>query len=442
MAATTVPAPFATALSRGVRLASPEPAWLAGLRRRATEQFAGLGLPTRRQEAWRFTSLAPVSEHEFAPLGREDGEIPGEVLHHLEFAGSDRLVLINGEVAPELSAVAPLPEGVVLAGLRQVLEARPELLEPWLGGVAAVDAHAFAALNTALFADGAVLLVPPGTVLERPVHLLHVAARTPAPGLSLPRCLVVVGENAQATVVETYAGAEGVYLTAPVTEVVLGAAAVLRHVREQREGRGGLHLALQQARQSRGSTFESTALSIGARLARLDLVHELAEEGATAVLNGLYLGEDDQHTDTHMRVEHAAPHCESHELYKGVLDGRSSAVFNGLIHVHPGAQKTNAKQSNRNLLLSRTAQANSNPQLEIFADDVKCTHGSTVGQLDENAIFYLRSRGIGEAAARSILTYAFAAEVVEGIRVDAVRSELQELLFNRLPQGEIVRQAV
>ena len=283
-----------------------------------------------------------------------------------------------------------------------------------------------------------------GVIVPGPIHLLFLASETDEgqeATVSFPRNLIVAGETSQVTVVETYAGT-GAYFTCAVTELVAGPGAVVDHCKVQRESREAFHIATFQILAERDSAPSSHSISIGGGLVRNDINAVLNGEGVDCILNGLYLAEGRQHVDTHMRVEHAAAHCASHELYKGVLDGKARAVFDGLIYVHKGAQKTDAKQSNRNLLLSRDAIANSNPQLEIFADDVKCTHGSTVGQLDDDAIFYLRSRGIGEEAARSLLTYAFASDVVERIKVDPVRHDLEELLFARLPQGEVVRQAV
>jgi Fe-S cluster assembly protein SufD len=259
--------------------------------------------------------------------------------------------------------------------------------------------------------------------------------------VTFPRNLFVAGENSQVKLVETYAG-EGAYFTCPVTELVAGPASVVDHYKLQIESREAFHMATFQIEAERSCTPSSHSISIGGALVRNDVNAVLDGEGIDCILHGLYLGEGRQVIDNHMRGEHAKPHCASHELDKGVLDGAARSVFNGLIHVHPGAQKTDAKQSNRNLLLSGSAIANSNPQLEIFADDVKCTHGSTVGQLDEDATFYLRSRGIGEEAARSLLTYAFASDIVERIKVEPLRRHLEEFLFARLPQGEVVRQAV
>jgi Fe-S cluster assembly protein SufD len=360
------------------------------------------------------------------------------------------LVFIDGRWSPELSSLADLPAGTVVQSLAAALRGGGQReVERWLGRHTSFGNQPFVALNTAFLHDGAVVMVPRGAVMERPVHLLYVSTASGgaadggplAAPVSYPRNLVVTGEGSQLTVVETYVG-EGTYFNCCVTELIAGPASVIDHYKVQRESREAFHLATLQVHAERGSNVSSHSISLGGGLVRNDVNAHLGGEGIECILNGLYLADGRQLVDNHMRVEHAMPHCASHELYKGILDGKARAVFNGLIHVHPGAQKTDAKQSNRNLLLSSDAIANSNPQLEIFADDVRCTHGSTVGQLDDDAVFYLRSRGIGEAAARSILTYAFASDIVERIKVESVRRDLEEYLFARLPQGEVVRQAV
>ena len=416
-----------------------EPAALAALRRRAIERFAALGFPSQRQEEWRFIDFAALSKLVFRR--DEKGEYaPAEadVAPH-RIPGAIELVFANGRYLPQLSRVEGLPAGAVVSGLAELLARDPERTLPLLGRYASFERHPFVALATAYLADGAYVELTAGTVLAAPVHLIFLSR---GDGIaSFPRILAVAGEASQLTLVETYAG-DGAYFTAPVTELVAGPAAVVDHYKVQREGLGAFHLATFQLQAERASAPSSHSLAFGGGLVRNDVNAVLAGEGVDCILNGLYVLEGRQLVDNHMRVEHAAPHCGSHELYKGVLDGHARAVFNGLIYVHPGAQKTDAKQSNRNLLLSRHAVANSNPQLEIFADDVKCTHGSTVGQLDDDAIFYLRSRGIGADAARSLLTYAFASDIVARIKVEAVRHDLEEFLFARLPKGEIVRQAV
>jgi len=426
-------------------LPADQPAAVQALRRQGIERFAALGFPTLQQEAWRLTNVAAIARGTF--VFREDGpassgEIdPEEILPHT-FAAAAQLVFIDGRFAPALSHRAGLPDEVFAGSLVEALERWPGEVEPHLG-LAATDVNPFVALNTAFLRDGAFVKVPRGVAAAGPIHLLFLSSEGPdgETVVSFPRNLIVAGETSQVTVVETYAGT-GAYFTCAVTELVTGPGAVVDHCKVQRESREAFHIATFQILAERDSAPSSHSISIGGGLVRNDINAVLAGEGVDCILNGLYLAEGRQHVDTHMRVEHAAAHCASHELYKGVLDGKARAVFDGLIYVHKGAQKTDAKQSNRNLLLSRDAIANSNPQLEIFADDVKCTHGSTVGQLDDDAIFYLRSRGIGEEAARSLLTYAFASDVVERIKVEPVRRDLEELLFARLPQGEVVRQAV
>jgi Fe-S cluster assembly protein SufD len=428
-----------------------EPASLAALRRAAIQRFAVLGFPTTRQEEWRFTNLAPLARASFGrtrqpQLAAAPCIDPAQLAPWI-FDAAARLVFVDGSFAPELSSLdggLPLPPGSVVESLAAVLAREPQRLEPHLGRYAGFQDQPFVALNTAFLRDGAVVMLPRGAAVERPIHLLYLStAGTPGqPAIvSYPRTLIVAGEASQLTVVETYAG-EGAYFSCGVTELIAGPNAVVDHYKVQRESLDAYHLATLQVCGERASGISSHSISLGGGLVRNDVNALLDGEGIDCILNGLYLAGGRQVVDNHMRVEHAKPHCASHELYKGILDGKARSVFNGLIHVHPGAQKTDAKQSNRNLLLSADAIANSNPRLEIFADDVKCTHGSTVGQLDDDAVFYLRSRGIGVDAARSLLTFAFASDIVARIKVEPVRHDLEEFLFARLPQGEVVRQAV
>ena len=440
-------APWVADFERFAReLPAGEPAAVQALRREGIERFASLGFPTLQQESWRLTNVAPIVRGSFVRAGDGASPDPEQMAPHT-FAAAARLVFVDGRFSPGLSQLGGLPEGVVAGSLAEALARTPAEVEPTLGRLARTDANPFVALNAAFLRDGAFVKVPRGVVLTAPIHLLFLSSpggngRVP---VAFPRNLIVAGEASQVTLVETYAGLiseRGAYFNCPVTELVAGPGAVVDHYKVQRESREAFHVATFQILAERSSAPSSHSISIGGGLVRNDVNAVLAGEGIDCILNGLYLAEGRQHVDTHMRVEHAAAHCASHELYKGVLDGKSRAVFDGLIYVHKGAQKTDAKQSNRNLLLSADAIANSNPRLEIFADDVKCTHGSTVGQLDDDAVFYLRSRGIGEEAARSLLTYAFASDIVERIKVEPVRHDLEELLFTRLPQGEVVRQAV
>jgi Fe-S cluster assembly protein SufD len=437
-----------------------EPAAVRALRRRAIERFGEIGFPTTRQEAWRFTNVAPLARTEFRRAGAPAPTVDPAVLAALTWDAAATLVFADGRFVPALSRREELPPGTFVGSLAEALESRGSDaahtahsadIEPWLGRQASFAEQAFVALNTAFFEDGACLWIPRATTIDKPIHLLFLAS-TPtdgAPVASFPRNLIVAGEASQVRIVETYATVRGVgtptsgvYLTCPVTEIYAGAHAVIDHYKVQRESHEAFHMATFEVHQERSSAVSSHSISLGGGLVRNDVNALLDGEGSDTILNGLYMIGGRQFVDHHMRVEHAKPHCTSHELFKGVLDGRARSIFNGLIHVRHGAQKTDAKQSNRNLLLSKDAVANSNPQLEIFADDVKCTHGSTVGQLDDDAIFYLRSRGIGAEAARSLLTYAFASDIVERIKVEPVRHDLEEFLFAALPKGEIVRQAV
>ena len=433
--------PYADDFAARAAFRAAEPARLRRLREEAFARFTALGFPSMRQEAWRFTNVGPLARTRFAratprPVTAADAA-------PWLYAGTAHLVVVDGEVAPELSDVAGLPAGVRLRSLREAIAAGDPAVE-LLGRHATFDGAPFAALNTALFADGALLHVSRGTVCERPLQVLFLTtAEAGQPRVSYPRLLVVAEEHSAATLVERYATVgEGETLACPVTELVVGAAAVVDHYRLAQDGPAAAQVGLQQLWCDRGAQPTSYSVVTGGSLVRQDVRAILAGEGVDAILNGLYLTRGRQHVDHQMLVEHLAPHCGSHELYKGILEGRSRAVFNGLIHVHPGAQKTDAKQTNRNLLLSQEALVNTNPQLRIFADDVKCTHGSTVGQLDEEAVFYLRSRGIGEEAAKSLLTYAFARDVIDRIKAPAVRHDLEELLLARLPKGDVVRQAI
>ena len=415
---------------------------LTELRRRAISRFAELGYPTTRLEEWRATNVGPIARTEFVAAQTTEGVTQGD-LQRFRYDGCAQLVLVNGRFAPELSDLSGLPDGVLVSGLADALENHPDKVEPWLARYAKFDEHAFVALNTAFLRDGSFIYVPRNTVVERPINIVSLGRTGADPVAFFPRHLVVAEESSQVTLVEQYGTVgSGRYLVSPVTEVEVAANATVDHYKLQRESDQAFHMATLQVHLERDANFSSHSISWGGGLVRNDVNAVLAGEGCEATLNGLYMVEGTQLVDNLMRVDHVAAHCDSHELYKGILDGRSRAVFNGRIFVHHGAQKTDAKQTNRNLLLSPDAMCNSNPQLEIFADDVKCTHGSTVGQLDDTAVFYLRSRGIGEVAARSLLTYAFAADIVERIKVGPVRQDLEEFLFRRLPKGDVVRQAV
>lgn len=406
--------------------------WVQRLRRAAMARFAELGLPTTRQEEWRFTDISPLVETAFEPA-----EPPRDVptAAHLHAAGlpalfGPRMVFLGGHYSRQLSSAEAAPAGVILRSLADVLRRRPQSAEPHLGRYAGYEDHPFVAINTAFIDDGALVCIPRGTVVEQPIHLVYASSAAERPYVAHPRNLILVGPHAEVKIVETYLGLDGNrYFTNAVTEVVLGEGAVLDHYKLQREGPGAFHLSTVQAHQRRESTWSSHLISFGAALARHETNTRLDAEGCRSTLGGLYMAGGRQHVDSRTRIDHARPHCSSQELYKGILDGRAKGVFNGKIFVHQDAQKTDAKQTNQALLLSDQAVINTKPQLEIFADDVKCTHGATVGQLDREALFYLRSRGMSSGHARNLLIYAFANEVISQMRVERIRAQLEQALL-------------
>lgn len=411
--------------------------WIKQVREKAFVSFMEQGFPTTRHEDWKYTSVAAVEKTAFAPAAADIvvAELPAI------FAFSDlachQLVFVNGHYSPAHSRLLPLPAGVRIASLAAVLAEENEVLEQHLFRHTDYREHAFTALNTALATDGAYVYLPPDAVIAEPVHLLFVATAGEKSLMTHPRNLIVAGENSQATIIEHYVSmGESEYFTNAVTELLAGRNAAIEHIKLQEESRKAFHIATLQVYQEANSRFASHSVSLGAALARNDINSVLDAERAECTLNGLYLADGSQHVDCHTRVDHAKPHGTSRELYKGVLDGRARGVFNGKVFVHHDAQKTDAQQSNKNLLLSRDAEVDTKPQMEIYADDVKCSHGATVGQLDENMIFYLRSRGIGEAAARSLLTYAFATDVLNHITLPSVRRNLETKLLARLPEGQ------
>jgi Fe-S cluster assembly protein SufD len=414
------------------------PQWARSLRLSAITRFEELGFPTTKNEDWHFTSVGPIAEREFEPLvGRG---VPTDItradLAPFTFGGDDwhTLVFLNGRFNAALSGAVSLPDGVSVLPLERAYDELPLLLEQHLGRIASIDAHTFTALNTAFINDGAVIHVQKEVEVAKPIHLLFVSDEGAKNGVAQPRNLIVLDRFAKATVIESYAALDGAkeYFTNAVTEAVLGDGATLTHLKLQRESEQAYHVGTFDARQGRDSHLVSFSFAIGGALSRTNVYTELRGEGCGATLNGLYLGDGHQHIDHQTRIEHVEPNTYSRELYKGILDGESHGVFNGKVFVHPAAQKTDGKQTNNTLLLSEKAQIDTKPQLEIFADDVKCTHGATVGRLDERARFYARSRGLPAEVADRLLTYAFAAEVVDEVAIAPVREELDRLVFERL----------
>src|ERR671912_188241 len=413
------------------------PAWLRHERERAMAAFAAQGFPTTRDEEWRFTPVTPIADTAF---------VPGELLHvppadlaRWTFGAETaaELVFVNGLFVPALSRVAELPVGLEVGALSLALGAGGTAVEPYFTKVAPFHASPFTALNTALFEDGAFVQVRKNVVIEQPVHVLFYSTVSGAPSVSHPRLLAVIGEHAEVRIIETYAGPAGhVYFTNAVSEFISGDRAVVDHYRVQRESTAAYHVGSMQVRTGRQTVFVSHNLALGAALARNDIGAVLDGEGGDTTLNGLYVGDGTQLVDNHTTIDHAQPHNGSHEVYKGLLGGRARGVFNGKIIVRPDAQKTDAKQTNKALLLSDEAQINSKPELEIFANDVKCTHGAAIGQLDDAAMFYLRSRGLGISESRAMLVHAFAGDILNRVKIAPVREYLEEILTARLPHVE------
>jgi Fe-S cluster assembly protein SufD len=429
------------------------PDWLEALRKQGLARFLALGFPTTKNEDWHFTSVLPIAERTFAlaTLQSENAESETDRRESsrrkadaagpagLKRADIDRynfgekswhtLVFVNGAFSEKLSSSNGLGNGIRVSNLADAIKSGAADIERHAGKIAAFEQHTFTALNTAFIQDGAFIELAADTVVEQPIHLVFVSE---GEGVSHPRNLIIAGRHSRATVIESYVSLrDSGYFTNAVTEISLGEGAHLDHYKLQRESESAFHVGTVQTRQARDSQFHSFSFAVGGSLARTNIYTALDGDASTCTLNGLYLTDGAQHIDNQTSIEHIAPNCPSHELYKGVLDGRSHAVFNGKVYVHPEAQKTDGKQSNNNLLLSPTARVDTKPQLEIFADDVKCTHGATVGRLDDASMFYLNSRGIGPETARMLLTYAFAADVLETIELEVLKKELEKMVLVR-----------
>jgi Fe-S cluster assembly protein SufD len=413
------------------------PPFLGPLRRDAMDAFRRYGFPTPKNEDWHFTSVAPIAESAFAPMRSASSAIEPGALSRFLMNRDDwpRLVFVNGRFTPALSRAGAAGAGVTVMSLAAAWREEPTLVERHLARLAGFDDPAliFTALNTALMTDGSLVHIGRGASPETPIHLLFVTDDAAAGGVAHPRNLIVVEREARGTVLEQYVslGDAKAAFTNAVTEASIADGATLHHFRLQREGHHAFHVGAVVALQGRDSHLVSFSFVTGAALSRTNIGTTLDGEGCGATLNGLYLLGGTQHGDHQTRIEHAKPNCYSREVYKGILDDASHGVFNGKVYVHPDAQKTDGKQTNNTLLLSERARIDTKPQLEIFADDVKCTHGATVGRIDELALFYMRSRGIPQAEARRLLTYAFAAEVLEMIPLAELRLELERLTLER-----------
>jgi Fe-S cluster assembly protein SufD len=432
---------YRRSFDRFFEAAPTEPEWLRTRRISAFGRFVDKGLPTPRDEAWRQTPIAPITRTSWDPAPAVEGV--SDSVRALVPSGIDgpRIVLVGGRVSAELSS-AEIP-GAEVRTLGEVLASEPTRLEPCLERAQGEGASAFADLNTAFASDAVVVFVAPGAIVESPLQIVHVAVPDGDATASYSRVLVVAGRGSESRIVETFTGPAGsAYLANAVTEVLVEDNAFVDHYKLQVESEKAFHLATLSARLGRDGRLADHSFSFGAAISRTDINVRFDSEGGECVLNGLFMVDGPRLSDTHSRVDHASPHCSSREHYKGVLDGKGRGVFNGLVQVRPGAQKTDAEQMNRNLLLSPEALVHSVPQLEILADDVKCRHGSTTGQLDPAALFYLRTRGIGESEARGLLTWAFASDLVHGLPVPSLREAVEGQLHARLPGGGLLKEAM
>lgn len=434
-------APITAFLTRLEPRADPRhPAWLQALRHAALQWVAEQGFPTAKDEAWKYTRVAPILEIPFQLA--EQGTSPHLPVARLEQLvgdyGGPRLVFVNGYFAAKLSALEGLSPGIRITHLAAQLCADSGALEGLFAHAFRAQPQAFVALNAALAEDGALVQIPAQTTVEAPIHLVFLSAPGATPRVMNSRVLIQLGAGSRATLVESHVGSEGeVYLSNTVSEVVLEAGATLEHYKVQNESMAAFHVALLSVRQAQGSHFTAHSSALGAALARQEVRVVLEGLGAQVALNGLYLPRGEQHLDNQTTIEHLAPRCTSREFYKGVIDDRGHGVFDGRIIVRPGAMKTDASQTVKNLLLSASAQANTQPRLEILADDVKCAHGAAVGQLDEQAIFYLRSRGIPREAARSLLIYAFISEMLALIELEPLRARVERMVAAQLKGQEV-----
>src|SRR5215471_2594878 len=428
---------YVAAFAQALQVQSNEPAWLREFRETSFARFQSIGFPTVEEEEWKYTNVASIARSSLAPVVHLNGTaLTKEGLRAWAYPEAPaRLVFVNGILRRDLSSLDELPDQILALDLNAA--ANDERFEKAIRDFferRAAAANGFVALNNALFAGGLFLQLQRNAVVKAPIHLLFVAeTQTGVRPAAAPRVLVQAEANSTATIIESYASlGEGAYLTNAIIDFAVEDSAQLQHYKVQRESGAGFHIAATNAVLGSKAKYETTSINLGAAISRHNIDVVMNHEGAECAVDGLYMIEGSQHTDTHSVIDHRRPQCTSRQLYKGILDGKSRAVFNGKVFVRHGAQQTDAQQTNKNLLLSKEAQVDTKPQLEIFADDVKCTHGAAVGQLEEDELFYLESRGINPALARNILTYGFAEEVIERIKIDSIRRELDEAVLNRL----------
>jgi Fe-S cluster assembly protein SufD len=413
-----------------------EPSWVGRLREGAFGRFEELGFPTTDEEDWKYTNVAPIARKAFRLAARGKVELESAAVGPFVSAEARRshLVFVNGVYSPGLSSLEAIPEQVTVEELGSALAGEHgEVLWEHLGRLSGEGSDAFSALNTAFIGGGVLLRVPADVVVEAPLQLLFLTAQGEEESASFPRVLVVAERGSRLDIIESYAAlGDAEYFTDAVVEVFVGEGARVTHYKVQDEADSAFHVASTRAEVSKDGAYELTTVTLGARLSRHEIEVALTSPGAECRVDGLYIVGDGQHTDTHSLIEHREPNCASRQNYKGILDGKSRAVFNGRVYVHEGASGTDAQQSNKNLLLSADARVDTKPQLEIYNDDVKCAHGATVGQLEEEELFYLLSRGLHPDLARNLLTYGFAEEIVGNIKHESIRAQLDEAILNRL----------
>ena len=415
-----------------------DPAWLAALRARAGARFEELDFPTTRNDEWKYTNVAPILKVPYREIFDLDADgLTVERIEPFTFVESrhSQMVFIDGIYSKELSDLSGLPHSAVVTSLAGMTEEQSLVASRHLAAYAKYQDDAFTALNTAHIGDGALVYIPDGKIVETPLHLLFISTSEEA-SATHPRVLIIAGKGAMATIIESYVSTDdNVYLTNAVTEVFTAEESAITHYRLQEESEKAFHVATTQVHQERESNYVSYAFSLGAEIARHTLNVVLTDEHTDTTIDGLYVVTGKQHVDNHTTMDHSRPNCTSHQLYKGILDGKSRAVFNGKVLVREGALLTDAHQLNKNLLLSKDSSVDTKPQLEIFADDVKCSHGATVGQLEDDELFYLASRGIAPEQARALLTFGFAEDVISKIKLKSVRKQLDKTVLDKLHQS-------
>ena len=419
--------------------------WFTKQRQLAFNIFQESGFPNTKNEDWKYTDVKPISRNIFSNITESnvainDDELDATLFKNLECIN---LVFINGAYSEKYSNIKNISDKTVIKNMANALVNDESSLKKHMTQYASADSGPFEALNIAFIQDGAYINIPANTNIEKPINITYISKGNSNKFATHPRNLILLGENSNATVIENYvSNGETNYFTNSVTETVLLQGSSLIHYKIQQESSNAFHIANLNTSQSKDSRFESHSISVGGALVRNNINASLDEEGAEIIMNGLYITENTQHVDNHTRVDHLKPHTHSHQNYRGVLNGKSRGVFNGKVVVHPQAQKIEAYQNNANLLLSDDSEIDTKPELEIYADDVKCTHGATVGQLDDNMLFYLRSRAVDEQTAKNLLTYAFADEVINNISSKPIKNKLEHLIISRLPNSSLLREYV